>query len=168
MSAYYSPSGNLEVWDKKPKGYFTLEEWAATHPAPEPEPPTLEEALDIKLAEVMNGYSAAFGPVEKVYPAAEREGWPVQEAEARALMADPQAETPVLSALVQLRARGEAVADLAAKVLANATQWRMVYAFLTGQQQRMYGEVTALAAQEDITGADILAYPVEYRMPEGM
>lgn len=133
-----------------------------------PPEPAMEEALAAKLAEVMRGYSAAFAPVEAVYPAAEREGWPVQEAEARALMADPQAETPVLSALVQLRARGETVAALAEKVLANAGQWRMVYAYLTGQQQRMYGEVTALAAQEGITGADVAAYPVEYRMPEGL
>lgn len=36
-------------------------------------------------------------------------------------------------------ARSEHPRDLAAKVLANAGQWRMAYAYLTGQQQRMYG-----------------------------
>ena len=43
---YYSPAGNLEVWEegKQPAGYVTIEEWQAAHPAPEPEPPT-EEAL---------------------------------------------------------------------------------------------------------------------------
>lgn len=42
---YYSPSGNLEVWDKKPDGYYTEEEWAELHPAPEPPEPTTEEKL---------------------------------------------------------------------------------------------------------------------------
>lgn len=42
---YYSPDGNLEVWNKKPDGYFTEEEWAELHPAPEPPEPTKEEKL---------------------------------------------------------------------------------------------------------------------------
>lgn len=133
-----------------------------------PPPPTFEEAVTAKLGEVMGGYSSAFRPLEAVYPAAEREGWPLQEAEAKALKADPQAQTPVLSALVQLRARGESVTELAEKVLANSVQWQQVYAFLTGQQQRMYGEVSALAQQEGITAEDVAAYPVEYQLPEGL
>lgn len=42
---YYSPSGNLEVWDTKPEGYFTEAEWAELHPAPPPPEPTVEEKL---------------------------------------------------------------------------------------------------------------------------
>jgi hypothetical protein len=42
---YYSPEGNLEVWDEKPEGYFTEEEWAELHPAPEPPEPTVDEKL---------------------------------------------------------------------------------------------------------------------------
>ena len=45
MSIFVSPQGNPEIWESKPKGYFTPEEWLAAHPAPEPEPyiPTPEE-----------------------------------------------------------------------------------------------------------------------------
>jgi hypothetical protein len=43
---YYSPEGNIEVWDKKPDGYYTVEEWAELHPAPEPPEPTTEEKLE--------------------------------------------------------------------------------------------------------------------------
>lgn len=43
MATYYNPNGNPEVWDEKPNGYFTPEEWAAMHPAPEP---TKKEKLD--------------------------------------------------------------------------------------------------------------------------
>ena len=52
-NTFYSPDGNAEIWDKKPKGYFTPEEWAAAHPAPEPEPyvPTPEEAAMFAQAE---------------------------------------------------------------------------------------------------------------------
>ncbi|MDL2272797.1 hypothetical protein LJC23_07200 [Desulfovibrio sp. OttesenSCG-928-I05] len=43
MPTFYSPTGNPEVWEEKPEGYFTEEEWEADHPAPEPEPPTLAQ-----------------------------------------------------------------------------------------------------------------------------
>lgn len=44
MPKYYSPSGNIEVWDEKPSGYYTEEEWAELHP-PTPYEPTIEEQL---------------------------------------------------------------------------------------------------------------------------
>jgi hypothetical protein len=129
-------------------------------------PLTLEEAKAGKLAAVMAAYQAAFAPIEAVYPAAEREGWPIQEAEARAVLAEPESapETlaPVLSLLVQIRGRGEAVADMAAKVLANAGQWRLLYASLTGQQQKMYADVSVLSTVEAVA-----AYPTAFHMPEG-
>lgn len=51
-NTYYSPTGNAEIWASKPSGYFTEAEWLAAHPTPKPESPTLEEACDIKLAEL--------------------------------------------------------------------------------------------------------------------
>lgn len=129
-------------------------------------PLSLEEAKAVKLATVMAAYQAAFAPIEAVYPAAEREGWPIQEAEARAVLADlggaPETLAPVLSLLVQIRGRGETVADMAAKVLANAGQWRLLYASLTGQQQKMYADVSALSSVEAVT-----AYPTTFQVPEG-
>jgi hypothetical protein len=122
-----------------------------------PPPPTLDEARAAKLSEVMTGYGAAFADMEKVYPQHEREGWPIQEAEAMAYMGNPALPTPVLSALVQLRNRGETVAQLVTEVIRNAEGWRMYYAWYTGQQQRMYAEVSALA-----TVSAIKAYQVFY------
>ena len=29
IMTFYSPNGNHEVWDAKPEGYFTVEEWEA-------------------------------------------------------------------------------------------------------------------------------------------
>ena len=45
MAKYYSPTGNIEVWEDKPNGYYTVEEWQEMHPAPEPPEPTKEEKL---------------------------------------------------------------------------------------------------------------------------
>lgn len=63
---YYSPNGNLEVWDTKPEGYFTEEEWAELHPAPPPPEPTKEEklaALDAQYnadkADLLTAYQTA-------------------------------------------------------------------------------------------------------------
>lgn len=45
MANYYSPDGNLEVWDNKPQGYFTVDEWEEMHPAPPPSKETQIEEL---------------------------------------------------------------------------------------------------------------------------
>lgn len=34
MPTFYSPSGNAEVWEEKPEGYMTPEEWKEQHPDP--------------------------------------------------------------------------------------------------------------------------------------
>ena len=123
----------------------------------------VEEARAVKLAEVMTGYSAAFAPIESIYPVEERETWPVQLEEARAVLADPGADTPMLSILVATRGLGETVQDFALIVMGNNAMYRQFAAFITGQQQRMYREVNELQ-----TTAAIQAYEVVYQMPEGL
>lgn len=66
MPKFYSPSGNFEVWDTKPSGYFTEQEWAELHPAPEPPAPTKEEKLaaldaqyDADKTELLAAYQTA-------------------------------------------------------------------------------------------------------------
>lgn len=45
MPRYYSPDGNIEVWEEKPEGYYTVEEWEEMHPTP-PYVPTVEEQIE--------------------------------------------------------------------------------------------------------------------------
>ena len=66
MGKYYSPKGNFEVWDEKPDGYFTLEEWKQLHPDPEPPEPTKEE----KLAALDSQYNADKAELLAAYQAA--------------------------------------------------------------------------------------------------
>ena len=63
MGKYYSPTGNLEVWENKPNGYFTIEEWQEMHPAPLPPEPTKEE----KLAQLVAQYESDKAEILKYY-----------------------------------------------------------------------------------------------------
>lgn len=60
MGRYYSPQGNFEVWDTKPDGYYTFEEWKQLHPDPEP---TKEE----KLAALDSQYDSDKDTLAKYY-----------------------------------------------------------------------------------------------------
>lgn len=53
MATYFSPTGNPEIWDEKPEGYYTPEEWMALHPAPKP---TLEEVRENKMTEMLYSF----------------------------------------------------------------------------------------------------------------
>ncbi|WP_037355749.1 hypothetical protein [Selenomonas sp. FC4001] len=66
MPRYYSPDGNIEVWETKPDGYYTEEEWAELHPAPPAPEPTTDEkiaALDAQYnadkADLLTAYQTA-------------------------------------------------------------------------------------------------------------
>lgn len=50
MATYYNPNGNPEVWDEKPDGYYTVEEWQELHPYVPPEP-TRDEQIAALTAE---------------------------------------------------------------------------------------------------------------------
>ena len=50
MPNFYSPTGNYEVHDTKPEGYFTKEEWDELHPYVDPR--TLEELKADKRLEL--------------------------------------------------------------------------------------------------------------------
>jgi hypothetical protein len=69
MGKYYSPRGNFEVWDEKPASYYTLEEWKALHPDPEPPKPTKEE----KLAAIDSQYDSDIAGLAKYYTEAQLE-----------------------------------------------------------------------------------------------
>ena len=131
----------------------------------------LENAHAAKIAEIMDGYRAAFAPVENAYPAEERETWPIQLEEARAVFADPQADAsvaPMLAIMIEAREKDESLADFAEIVIRNNASYRLLAGSLTGQQQRMFSEVNDLAADEDVTAEDIAAYPVVYVIPESL
>ena len=64
-NVFYSPEGNAEIWDQKPEGYLTEKEWFEQHPVPEPEPMTVEQAMEWKKQEFANArYAQEISGVE--------------------------------------------------------------------------------------------------------
>ena len=53
MPTFYSPTGNPEVWETKPAGYMTPEEWQTAHPTPEPTLPTEAELAEQHRMEIL-------------------------------------------------------------------------------------------------------------------
>ena len=87
MPNLYSPTGNWEVWDEKPEGYYTKEEWDALHPAPPPPEPTKEE----KLAQLDAQYDADVAELTKYFTEAALEDDSELQAELKAELAEVKA-----------------------------------------------------------------------------
>lgn len=57
MHVFISPNGNTEVWDSKPDGYISLDDWLAAQPSQYM--PTLAEAQTAKWQQINAGHEAA-------------------------------------------------------------------------------------------------------------
>lgn len=66
MAKYYNINGNIEVWETKPEGYYTVEEWQELHPAPPAPEPTTEE----KIAALDAQYNRDKSAISEQYTAA--------------------------------------------------------------------------------------------------
>ncbi|KAA9149677.1 hypothetical protein F3K36_33580 [Delftia sp. BR1] len=77
------------------------------------------------------------------YPLSERESWPVQTEEARALEADPAAATPWIDAAALARGLDRLV--LAKRIREKDDKYRQVHGLLTGTRQRIEDQIDAAA-----------------------
>lgn len=127
---------------------------------PSPAAPSLAEIKRLKLTEIELAADAAIAPITSVYPLAERDTWPIQEAEAVAWTADPLAPTPVLNAIAS--ARSLPLADVVSNVLAKAAAFKSLAGTTFGKRKSKIDQVTdvqvvggnvaaAIAAVEAIT-----------------
>lgn len=99
------------------------------------------------------------------YPMHERESWPVQLEEAKALQADPEATTPWLDACAA--ARGLDKAELAARVLAKDAAYRLISGTLSGIRQRHEDAIAKLETVEQAQAYDVQAWwPSEEGEPQ--
>lgn len=121
---------------------------APTSPTP-PNPMLPIDPKSAKLLEINNGYLAAIEALVGDTPEPERLTWPDQEREARAVLADPNAATPVLSAIAE--ARGLTVLELAERVVVKADAYRLAAARLTGQRQAYEDRVNAATTEAELT-----------------
>ena len=97
MSKFYSPKGNFEVWDKKPEGYFTEEEWKQLHPEPV-YVPTKEE----KLAQLDAQYDNDIQQLSSYFTEAQLEGDTELQTELQAELQQVKAEyTSARNAIIE-------------------------------------------------------------------
>lgn len=107
-----------------------------------PPPPTLAELKAIAHARINSAYEAAVNNLTAGYPAVEIASWPIQEAEARAFLADESAPAPWLLAAAE--GRGMIPRDLASLIIVNADTLAPLHGALTGKRQRLRDEIDAL------------------------
>ena len=75
------------------------------------------------------------------YPPSERESWPVQTQEAKALLADANASTPWIDAAAT--ARNTDRIELANRIVAKDAMYRVISGTLSGVRQRIEDQIDA-------------------------
>lgn len=112
-----------------------------------------------KLAEINAACDAALAALTAGYPSSELLTFDKQEAEARALLADPEASTPFLTPLAA--ARGLETEELARKVIAKADAFTTASGHVIGLRQKDEDRLKAAQTVEDVA-----AIVPDYRLPE--
>lgn len=117
-----------------------------------PTAPTAEKLLAALVAQ----YENRMHVIAADYPPSERESWPVQTSEARALLADSAAVTPWIDAAAA--ARGLDRVELATRIAAKDAAYRAISGTLTGVRQRIEDEISAAGAvPEALAAIDVTA-----------
>lgn len=112
-----------------------------------------------KLAEINAACDAALAALTASYPSSELLTFDKQEAEARALLADPEASTPFLTPLAA--ARGMETEELARKVIAKADAFTTASGHVIGLRQKDEDRLKAAQTVEDVA-----AIVPDYALPE--
>lgn len=127
--------------------------WVVLPERPPVHEPTLADAKDAKLREVLTGSDAAMNLITSTYSENEKLSWPKQEAEAKALLADPDAPAPLLRGIADTR--GIALTVLRDKVLANVEASEALTALILGTQQRYEDMVKAATTVEEVQDIEV-------------
>ena len=122
--------------------YLAYKQWLADGGVPLPPdlPPPDELAHELRTA-LAAEYERRMQIIASGYPPSERESWPVQTAEARALLADPEAATPWIDAAAAARSIDRL--ELAARIAAKDDAYRVSHGALTGARQRIEDAIDA-------------------------
>lgn len=111
-------------------------------------------------------YTSATRQLSGGYPAAERESWPVQIAEARIVLNGDAGPTPWIDAAAA--ERGLARADLAARIDALDVAYRALHGRLSGIRQRLEREIAAATSAGQLAAITWPADPESNSHEEGM
>lgn len=110
--------------------------------------PGLADLKRLKIAEIELAAEAAIAPITSAYPIAERDTWPIQEAEAAAWSANSSAPTPMLDAIAAQR--GMTIADLVTSVQTKAASFKALAGATFGRRKAKIDQVNAATTVEDV------------------
>ena len=127
---------------RRVSGAWVVEVIPVPEPGPEPELPTIKQVKADLQARVNSQYAQRMSAVALPYPQYERESWPIQLQEAQALAADPAAATPWIDACATQR--GLECSELAQRILAKDSAYRLISGQLTGARQAHEDAINAL------------------------
>lgn len=108
----------------------------------------LEAAKAAKLVELNAGCERALSILTASYPPGELQSWPQQVKEANDLTANPEAETPLLSAIA--KARGLAVVELVERVRLKAEAYAQLSGSAIGRRQALEDLLALAQSLEDV------------------
>lgn len=108
----------------------------------------LEAAKAAKLVELNAGCERALSSLTASYPPGELQSWPQQVKEADDLTANPEAETPLLSAIAT--ARGLTVAELVGRVRLKAEAYAQLSGSAIGRRQALEDLLALAQTLEDV------------------
>ncbi len=101
-----------------------------------------------KMQSLTLQYGAVIEKLVEGYPKVERDSWPQQVDEARDFQANPATPTPWLTACAEKR--GIEKADLAQKILAMNTPYRVAHGSATGTRQKAEALLNEAKTVEDV------------------
>ena len=114
----------------------------------DPPPLTLDEAKAAKLTEINAACDAEIEAIKVSYPDTEVMTWDKQEREARALVLDATADTPLIDSIAS--ARGLDRVELANRIIANADQFATASGASLGKRHKLKDEINAATTVEQV------------------
>lgn len=157
----YHVCSNVEEFEEEWKA---VNAYAKAHPecVTEEQPyvppvPTFKESKAAKLSEINKAADKIMAALISTYPDREISTFDKQEAEARAYMADPEAPTPLLSALA--KARGISMDELVKRVIAKADAFAAASGYIIGQRQALEDQLDTCKTLEEVQSIVVIIYP---------
>ena len=135
-----------------------VEAWQAEKKRLEAEanmPLSLEEAKAAKQAELSAAYEYFLAALQPEYTTYERDTWATQVEEAKALLADPQAEAAFIRSACT--ARGDVTpVEFAGRVMENRTAWVVLSGFVTGPRHNFQKKLDEALSVEEVQGVEVI------------
>lgn len=110
--------------------------------------PTLDEVKAENLSEINAECDRRIASIRSTYPETEVLSWYRQETEARALVADSAAVTPLVDGIAA--ARGQTREQLAALIIAKADSFASLTAPIFGRRQVLEKQIEAATTAEEV------------------